>query len=387
MGPAREQREATFARLAQHFFRTFPQLEDIRFTHRWGGPIDTCSRFFAFYGLSHGGRVAYAAGHTGLGIGASRFGARVALDLLAGRDTEATRLEARPHAPGPVPARAAALGGDPGHAPGARARRPAPGAPRPLAAIAGPARFGLRQLGDRFAPTTTEGRKAMSTTPPVSARPSGLARWAALGGVAYVVLFIAGVALIDSGAPDFDAPPQEVIKYWGDSGNRDQAALGWGLIVLGVFFLLWFVGALREFMRRIDADGLLTTMAMIGGAVYAATTLVGAGLQAGILTMSDDTFQDRVFPELIHAARDAGYVIHTSGGAGVAALIVAASLAARAGGLIPGWAGVLGVIVGVLAIGSIFFIPMILVAIWFVVASFGLFRAASGPREALPGPD
>ena len=80
-----------FARLAQHFFRTFPQLEDIRFTHRWGGPIDTCSRFFAFYGLSHGGRVAHVAGHTGLGIGASRFGARVALDLLAGRETEATR--------------------------------------------------------------------------------------------------------------------------------------------------------------------------------------------------------------------------------------------------------------------------------------------------------
>ena len=91
VGPGREQRDATFARLAQHFFRTFPQLEGVRFTHRWGGPIDTCSRFFAFYGLAHGGRVAYAAGHTGLGIGASRFGARVALDLLAGRETEATR--------------------------------------------------------------------------------------------------------------------------------------------------------------------------------------------------------------------------------------------------------------------------------------------------------
>ena len=53
MGPGREQRDATFGRLAQHFFRTFPQLEGIRFTHRWGGPIDTCSRFFAFYGLAH----------------------------------------------------------------------------------------------------------------------------------------------------------------------------------------------------------------------------------------------------------------------------------------------------------------------------------------------
>jgi glycine/D-amino acid oxidase-like deaminating enzyme len=113
MGPAREQHDATFARLAQHFFRTFPQLEGVRFTHRWGGPIDTCSRFFAFYGLTHGGRAAYAAGHTGLGIGASRFGARVALDLLAGRETEATRsrlVRTRPVPFPPEPLRWAVIG-------------------------------------------------------------------------------------------------------------------------------------------------------------------------------------------------------------------------------------------------------------------------------------
>ena len=113
IGERRAQREATFARLAQHFFRTFPQLEGVRFTHRWGGPIDTCSRFFAFYGTSRGGRVAYAAGHTGLGIGASRFAARVALDLLAGRDTEATRsrlVRSRPLPFPPEPLRWAVIG-------------------------------------------------------------------------------------------------------------------------------------------------------------------------------------------------------------------------------------------------------------------------------------
>ena len=103
IGPQLEQRDATFARLAHHFFRTFPQLEDVRFTHRWGGPIDTCSRFLAFYGLANHGPVAYAAGHTGLGIGASRFGARVALDLLAGRETEATRTRIVRSRPLPFP--------------------------------------------------------------------------------------------------------------------------------------------------------------------------------------------------------------------------------------------------------------------------------------------
>ncbi len=84
LGPDLDQRDATFARLAAHFFHTFPQLEGLRFSHRWGGAIDTCSRFAAFYGTALEGRVSYAVGHTGLGVGASRFAAGVALDRLDG---------------------------------------------------------------------------------------------------------------------------------------------------------------------------------------------------------------------------------------------------------------------------------------------------------------
>jgi hypothetical protein len=46
-----------------------------------------------FFGIAIDGRVAYAVGYTGLGVGASRFGARVALDLLDRRQTEATQLQ------------------------------------------------------------------------------------------------------------------------------------------------------------------------------------------------------------------------------------------------------------------------------------------------------
>ena len=73
--PELEQREATFEVLAQHFAATFPQLDGLRFTHKWGGVIDCCSRFSAFFGSAYGGRLAYAAGYTGLGVGATRFGA------------------------------------------------------------------------------------------------------------------------------------------------------------------------------------------------------------------------------------------------------------------------------------------------------------------------
>ncbi len=101
--PERDQRDATFTVLAEHFFDTFPQLEGVRFTHRWGGVIDTCSRFCAFFGRAYGGRLAYGVGYTGLGVGATRFGARVMLDLLSGEETELTRLKMVRTKPLPFP--------------------------------------------------------------------------------------------------------------------------------------------------------------------------------------------------------------------------------------------------------------------------------------------
>ncbi|MHC3453201.1 MULTISPECIES: NAD(P)/FAD-dependent oxidoreductase [Streptomyces] len=98
-----DDRPRTYAKLAEHFFTCFPQLEGVRFTHAWGGAIDTCSRFSAFYGTAHRGRVAYAAGFTGLGVGATRFGAEVMLDLLAGERTERTELEMVRRKPLPFP--------------------------------------------------------------------------------------------------------------------------------------------------------------------------------------------------------------------------------------------------------------------------------------------
>ncbi|MFI8002799.1 NAD(P)/FAD-dependent oxidoreductase [Streptomyces sp. NPDC086010] len=98
-----DQRPETFLKLAGQFFACFPQLSGVRFSHAWGGAIDTCSRFSAFFGTAHGGRVAYAAGYTGLGVGATRFGADVMLDLLAGERTERTRLAMVRSKPMPFP--------------------------------------------------------------------------------------------------------------------------------------------------------------------------------------------------------------------------------------------------------------------------------------------
>lgn len=77
-----------FAQLSQEFFETFPQLKGIKFSHRWSGIIATSTRFCVVPGVAYDGRVAWAIGYTGLGVGASRFGARIGIELLGYKPSE-----------------------------------------------------------------------------------------------------------------------------------------------------------------------------------------------------------------------------------------------------------------------------------------------------------
>ncbi|MDR1768142.1 MAG: FAD-binding oxidoreductase, partial [Propionibacteriaceae bacterium] len=101
--PEHDQRPETWRKLARHFFITFPYLEDVKFTNQWGGAIDCSTQFCAFFGRGYEGKVAHAAGFTGLGVGASRFAARVMLDLLDGQPTELTELKMVKRLPLPFP--------------------------------------------------------------------------------------------------------------------------------------------------------------------------------------------------------------------------------------------------------------------------------------------
>jgi glycine/D-amino acid oxidase-like deaminating enzyme len=75
---------ARYEQLAEEFFETFPQLEKlgVKFSNKWGGIIATSTRFCMVPGTAFNGRVAWSVGYTGHGVGASRFGARIAIELL-----------------------------------------------------------------------------------------------------------------------------------------------------------------------------------------------------------------------------------------------------------------------------------------------------------------
>lgn len=108
MKPEYEDHPDAYRTVASDFLVTFPQLEGIRFSHHWGGAIDTDTRFCAFFGVARGGKVAYAAGFTGLGVAAARFAADVMLDQLSGLTTERTELQMVKDRPWPFPPEPAA---------------------------------------------------------------------------------------------------------------------------------------------------------------------------------------------------------------------------------------------------------------------------------------
>ena len=206
-----------------------------------------------------------------------------------------------------------------------------------------------------------------------AARPRSVARWTILGGVLYVVFFVIGTIMLFSGAPNGDAAPAKVIQWYSDSGHRDRINVGWVLITLSVFCLLWFIAALRRAVSMVDGEGILTGVVGLGGGIYAALTFASVGLNTGIRTMSDDTYQHRVYPDLIHAAGDATWVMHATGAVGLGAMIIAASFAFMWGGLWPTWAGWVGVVAGVLTLASIAFFPQFLFLLWILVVSIVIF--------------
>ncbi len=101
--PAADRDERTYYKLAEAFYRTFPQLHDVRFTHAWGGPIDYCSRGAVFARQYHGGKVVFVAGYTGFGVAGSRFGAKMGLEMLWKRDTLITSLDISRKGPSYIP--------------------------------------------------------------------------------------------------------------------------------------------------------------------------------------------------------------------------------------------------------------------------------------------
>lgn len=103
LSPSFETSYPAYERQVIRFFATFPQLEGVEFEYGWGGAIDTSTRFTPFWTQHFGGKVASVTGFTGLGVGSSRFAARIMLGMLMNKHTDGIDTEMVATLPHPFP--------------------------------------------------------------------------------------------------------------------------------------------------------------------------------------------------------------------------------------------------------------------------------------------
>jgi glycine/D-amino acid oxidase-like deaminating enzyme len=102
--PSHDKTPAPYIRLVQSFYRTFPQLKgDIKFSHAWSGPIGLTTRMAVHFQKYHSGNMVYAGGYSGFGVTATRFGARVGLAILDGREIPETKMSFAQTLPNYIP--------------------------------------------------------------------------------------------------------------------------------------------------------------------------------------------------------------------------------------------------------------------------------------------
>ncbi len=103
LSPNFESSYPAYERQVTRFFATFAQLEGIEFEYGWGGAIDTSTRFTPFWTRHFGGKVASVTGFTGLGVGSSRFAARIMFGMLMDKHPDGLATEMVSTLPHPFP--------------------------------------------------------------------------------------------------------------------------------------------------------------------------------------------------------------------------------------------------------------------------------------------
>jgi len=84
IGPVFTHDHHAIERVVANFRHLFPMLADVRLDDAWGGPIDITADRFPEMGSQHGGRVLYAQGFAGNGVGPARLAGRILASRIAG---------------------------------------------------------------------------------------------------------------------------------------------------------------------------------------------------------------------------------------------------------------------------------------------------------------
>lgn len=207
---------------------------------------------------------------------------------------------------------------------------------------------------------------------------------APLSGLVFVVLAVAGNALQGS-TPALHGDADAVADFYNDKATA--IAIGMMLSLISVFFLAWFVAALRRHLRLSEgADGWISQLA--GGGGVATLTLLSAGFalnSAGALRARESG----IAPDVAVVFYDSSLALTgLAASVAMAVLLAATAVVTLRFGALPRWFGWVSAALAVLGIVTpVSFLLSLLFPLWVGVAAALLVRGsphAVGHGEVIP---
>lgn len=199
-----------------------------------------------------------------------------------------------------------------------------------------------------------------------------LRRTAPLGGLVFLVLAVAGNAL-QGATPPLHGNPDEVADFYLDKATA--IAVGMMLSLISVFFLAWFLAALREALSLAEGpDGWLSALAWGGGMATVALLAAGFSLNsAGALRARESG----ISPDVAAVFYDSGLaLVGLASTVTMAVLLAATAVVILRTGAMPRWFGWVTAVLAVLGLVTpVSFLLSLLFPLWVAVAAVLLVRS------------
>ncbi len=206
----------------------------------------------------------------------------------------------------------------------------------------------------------------------LSPDPAGT-KWPFAAGLGFAVAFF--FAFFITNTPDGNASDQKWHDYFASSGHRAELIVSGFLFAIAGLMAISFLGSLWS--RIAAAGGVRPGPIPLLAAGLGATCIVIGGVMNAVISGAM-AFGDMPEPsaETLRAFDNLSFPVITVGGMIAMGFAIAVlSIQARRSGVIGGALAGFGLVTAVCAVASFLFFPMLLVLIWFIVASIALLRA------------
>ena len=194
-------------------------------------------------------------------------------------------------------------------------------------------------------------------------------RWApalgVVGVVAWVVAFVtAGKTL---GTTDSDA---KIAAYFASHSHQVRQIVGFFIFVVGAALLLCFLASLRERLAGAEvARGRLSVLMLVSGVASLVFWVLAAALETLPGFIANDSGISTMSPDGYRLASDLGFQLWITAAVVATVTVWTTSALALQTAVFPRWFAWVGIPVGIIQFGAVFFLPALIFWVWLLVAA------------------